>query len=417
MPPPQRPQLHPTLQCMASPGRKTNCEDEGTLPSNKMAPKTRMHRTDSREASFPIPSRPRVARGSAGPGPGRGSAVGKGPREALAGLLVVRSRRLLAHLSLTAIRSGDGGATAGAAPRGSRRPGGRRDSGSAGSPWWTPHPERGPQSWEPRPPPQGGGGSSLGRGDPSLSLHHPHSAQQPATGSGRQWKPEWGWEAGGEGAAEAAAGVEHGGPGGERGSRDGGASLRDAAERKRGCSAGGCRAPAAGGGGVVPPEPSPPSPARPPAAAPPAARPARPSGAGRTGEGPAAADSSRQEGARRGGGRAQRAPRRAGERDSGPEEMRGAAAGPPASRAQLQLRGPPPHARQRGAARGAAEALTPPAPSAGAARAGGAAGAGREVVPRDFSRTPAFPGGERARGTLPSEYPGGGGRGAGGGGN
>jgi hypothetical protein len=97
--------------------------------------------------------------------------------------------------------------------------------------------------------------------------------------------------------------------------------------------------------------------------------------------------------------------------------MRGAAAGPPASRAQLQLRGPPPHARQRGAARGAAEALTPPAPSAGAARAGGAAGAGREVVPRDFSRTPAFPGGERARGTLPSEYPGGGGRGAGGGGN
>jgi hypothetical protein len=183
MPPPQRPQLHPTLQCMASPGRKTNCEDEGTLPSNKMAPKTRMHRTDSREASFPIPSRPRVARGSAGPGPGRGSAVGKGPREALAGLLVVRSRRLLAHLSLTAIRSGDGGATAGAAPRGSRRPGARRDRGSAGSPWWTPHLERGPPSC----------GSSLGLGDPSLSLHHPHRSQQPATGSGRQWKPEWGW--------------------------------------------------------------------------------------------------------------------------------------------------------------------------------------------------------------------------------
>ncbi|XP_054095720.1 uncharacterized protein LOC128928780 [Callithrix jacchus] len=89
-------------------------------------------------------------------------------------LLVVRSRRLLAHLSLTVIRSGDGGATAGggaaAAPRGrrQRRPGGRGGSGTGASPWWMPHPERCPPSREPRPPPQGGGGSNLLRGDPSL---------------------------------------------------------------------------------------------------------------------------------------------------------------------------------------------------------------------------------------------------------
>lgn len=89
-------------------------------------------------------------------------------------LLVVRSRRLLAHLSLTVIRSGDGGATAGggaaAAPRGrrQRRPGGRGGSGTGASPWWMPHPERCPPSREPRPPPQGGGGSNLRRGDPSL---------------------------------------------------------------------------------------------------------------------------------------------------------------------------------------------------------------------------------------------------------
>lgn len=92
-------------------------------------------------------------------------------------LLVVRSRRLLAHLSLTVIRSGDGGATAGgeaaaaAAPRGGgrRRPAGRAGSGSGASPWWMPHPERRPASRAARPPPQGGGGSERGRGDPSGS--------------------------------------------------------------------------------------------------------------------------------------------------------------------------------------------------------------------------------------------------------
>lgn len=97
-------------------------------------------------------------------------------------LLVVRSRRLLAHLSLTVIRSGDGGATAGGAAgaprdRRQRRPGGRAGSGSGASPWWTPHPERGPPSREPRPPPQGGGGNTLRRGDPSLFL--PRLSAQP----------------------------------------------------------------------------------------------------------------------------------------------------------------------------------------------------------------------------------------------
>lgn len=110
-------------------------------------------------------------------GTGWGRGLPTGLNQARARLLVVRSRRLLAHLSLTVIRSGDGGATAGgeaaaaAAPRGGgrRRPAGRAGSGSGASPWWTPHPERRPASQAARPPPQGGGGSERGRGDPSGS--------------------------------------------------------------------------------------------------------------------------------------------------------------------------------------------------------------------------------------------------------
>lgn len=200
-------------------------------------------------------------------------------------LLVVRSRRLLAHLSLTVIRSGDGGATAGggaaAAPRGrrQRQPGRRGGSGSGASPWWMPHPERCPSSREPQPPPQGGGGNNLCRGDPSLFPRlsaQPRDPRKPGRVGGkgkRRGTAKADWRA-----APLATGVERGGvrpgrsgrAGGEPGSR-GGASLRDAVRRKQRSPwwglTGGCRAQApGGGGGTVLPEPTPPSPASPPAA-------------------------------------------------------------------------------------------------------------------------------------------------------
>lgn len=223
-------------------------------------------------------------------------------------LLVVRSRRLLAHLSLTVIRSGDGGATAGggaaAAPRGrrQRRPGGRGGSGSGASPWWMPHPERCPPSREPRPPPQGGGGDNLRRGDPSLFPRlsaQPRDPMRPGR-IGSEGKKEGGCEGRLESGSSGHWGGAPRGParkeraggraGGEPRSR-GGASLRDAARRKQGSArwgpAGGCRAQAPGGGGAVLPEPTPPSPASPPAArSAPGGDRAGPSGLAEAGEGP-----------------------------------------------------------------------------------------------------------------------------------
>lgn len=132
--------------------------------------------------------------------PGRtgwGRGLPAGFTQTRARLLVVRSRRLLAHLSLTVIRTGDGGATAGgeaaaaAAPRGGRRrrrPAGRAGSGSGASPWWTPHWERRPASRAARPPPQGGGGSERGRGDPSGSLRRGRVRRRDGAGGCGRWK-------------------------------------------------------------------------------------------------------------------------------------------------------------------------------------------------------------------------------------
>ena len=73
--------------------------------------------------------------------------------------LIVRSRRLLADLSLTAIQCGDGGATAGRGTavalkdRRQQQTRGCRGRGSRASPGWMPHPEWCPHpSREPRPP-------------------------------------------------------------------------------------------------------------------------------------------------------------------------------------------------------------------------------------------------------------------------
>lgn len=74
---------------------------------------------------------------------------------------------------------------------------------------------------------------------------------------------------------------------------------------------------------------------------------------------------------------------------------------PPPAGAHQQLGGPAPHTRQRGAVRGAAEALTPPAPSAAAAaaRTGGAHGRRRRSSPWRLLPAACLPRGpERARG-------------------
>lgn len=139
-----------------------------------------------------------------------------------------------------------------------------------------------------------------------------------------------GWSAAGSGRKERA--------GAEAGSR-GGASLRDAARRRKSCArwgpAGGSRAQAPGGG-AVPPEPTPASPASPLWAA--AQPPAAPGSLlvrheQKRARGPAAADSSRHAPAgtppegRRGGGEREARGRRAGGRRGGRGTGRQGAAG------------------------------------------------------------------------------------------
>lgn len=200
------------------------------------------------------------------------------------------------------IRSGDGGATAdagaAAAPRGKRqrRPGGRGGSGSGASPWWMSHPERYPPSREPRPPPQGGGGDNLHRGDPSLFARlsaQPRDPRKPGRVGGEE-KRQGGCKGRLESCSSGHWGGARRGParkeraGGEPRSR-GGASLKDAARRKQGSArwgpAGGCRAQTPGGGSAVLRKPTPPSPASRSAALSPRRRPGRSFRTSRSGRG------------------------------------------------------------------------------------------------------------------------------------
>lgn len=278
---------------------------------------------------------------SSGAGRAGGRGLPTGLTQTRARLLVVRSRRLLAHLSLTVIRTGDGGAIAGgeaaaaAAPRGSRRrrrrPAGRAGSGSGASPWWTPHRERRPASRAARPPPQGGGGSERGRGDPSGSLRRGRVRRRDGAGGCGHWK---GTRPAAEAVLLALSGARRQeGDGGRRGAAE--RWLRAAARSRRGAAhhlPPGRRLPARRARSALRGSPQ-----------------TRSSWGWRAG---------REAAVRARGHSAER--RRAGPRPA-------------------QLHGPAPHARERGAARGAAEALTPPAPSA--ARTGGARGRGRRNSP------------------------------------
>lgn len=272
-----------------------------------------------------------------------------------------------------------------------------------------PHPERCPPSREPRPPPQGGGGSNLLRGDPSLFpclSAQPKDPRRPGERGGKGWgetkkkvrglqrltgdpllRPP-GWSAAGSGqegaGAEAAlpSGMRRGGRsaapgGGRRGGTEPG--LRAAARSRQSPAhhrpprrpglplrarrrPGRCWSGTHSGGRGAPRRRIPPDTLQPGLLL-----------RGRSGGGQRRARGRRRAGAGEEGGRGSKA-QRAGSR---------AAAGPPPARAHRRLRGPAPHARKRGAARGAAEALTPPAPSAAAAaaRTGGARGRRRRSSP------------------------------------
>lgn len=317
------------------------------------------------------------------------------------------------------IRSGDGGATVGggaaAAPRGrrQRRPGGRGGSGSGASPWWMPHPERCPPSREPWPPPQGGGGNNLRRGDPSLFPRlsaQPSDPRRPGRVRGKEKRgaARADWRA-----APPATGVECGGVRQGRSGRAVGRAKKPRAEAAllSGMRRGGSRARLAGGwqegaeprlqaasarSYQSPPHHLPPRcrlPAQPPAASgavlknqrnrarglrwripPDTLQPGRLQRGKRGRRGACEAVASKPIASTRAdeeqplpGSRVRRSSLRA----------RRTAASPPLASAQQHLRGPaaprastsPPHTRPRGVARGAAEALTPPAPSAAAAAA------------------------------------------------
>ncbi|KAM9713792.1 uncharacterized protein ACBT57_019498 [Dama dama] len=306
-----------------------------------------------------------------------------------------------------------------------------------------PHPERCPPSREPRPPPQGGGGDNLHRGDPSLfpPPQRPAKGPEEAGEGGSQAKKEGGAAKVDWSPAPRATGGARRGPA----SKEQAGGLRTQEQRRRfpqGCGEEEARIRLVGAGGGVPspgsgrrrrgPAGAHPTISRLAAGCPlsPGRRPGRSFRTSRSGRGASRRrippDTLRpgrlqkgEEGAAgrvcgRGGRTYRPHPgRRRAARSRGRVPRRGGrarrpAAGPPPDGAHQQLRGPAPHARQRGAARGAAEALTPPAPSAAAAaRTGGARGRRRRSSPWRFLQAAGFPEGQSGDGAgLPRGVPG-----------